>query len=111
MTEAKFSFTTKVDGDLLTARGDTAEEFSYSLGVAKNLVAEVRALQRAARDSDTPTHDQAVASEDLVVLDAVPFAQLPHGDAVPARQAAEGVARLDQVKPVLGDQVFFFEHP
>ena len=49
MTEARFSFTTKVNGDLLTVRGDTGGEFAtnltYLLDNADKLVEGLTALQ------------------------------------------------------------------
>lgn len=50
MTDAKFSFTPKIAGDLLTVRGDTVEEFHNNVAsVAANpaLLTDLAALQGA----------------------------------------------------------------
>lgn len=50
-SESNYSLTTKVDGDLFTVRGDTAEEFQNNLRavVTNDLVSYVLAVQEAAR--------------------------------------------------------------
>lgn len=66
MTEAKLSFTAKIDGDLFTVRGDTIPEFVNSLGLATQAIEHARTLQAHARGQQgnisTPSHDQAVAT-------------------------------------------------
>lgn len=47
-TESNFSFTTKVNGDLLTVRGNTLEEFRANLDAAPNIITLVQRLSDAA---------------------------------------------------------------
>lgn len=60
-TEARLSFTTKVKGtDLLTARGDTEEEFNASYEAMMRIKARI--------EGGTPTVEQAVTT----VVEAIP---------------------------------------
>lgn len=58
--ESNFSFTTKIDGDLFTVRGDTPEQFVTNVKAATlDLIDYVAALQEAARGTNqTPTAPQ-----------------------------------------------------
>lgn len=49
MSEAKFSFTTKLGGDLLTVRGDSIEEFDKNVAELPYSIAGIAALQEAVR--------------------------------------------------------------
>lgn len=49
MSEARFSFTTKLGGDLLTVRGDSIEEFDKNVAELSYSIAEIAALQEAVR--------------------------------------------------------------
>lgn len=51
MNEAKFSLTIKVDGDLFTVRGDTAQEFAENANAAAGVITAVKALQQASNGS------------------------------------------------------------
>jgi hypothetical protein len=47
-SEANYSLTIKVNGDLFTVRGDNADAFQQNLVFARDVIADVEALQAAA---------------------------------------------------------------
>lgn len=74
MSEANFSFTTKVNGDLFCVRGNTSEEFAANLtaAVTGELIDYCLAFQEAAQATAKPqANSVAVAQE---VLGARPAA-------------------------------------
>lgn len=91
-TESNFSFTTKVNGDLFTVRGDTVEEFKANLRDAVTLEAldYAKALQEHAHGQQQPTTAQAVAN----VQAAFPGAQV-----VEERPAPQPVQQFPSVAP------------
>ena len=81
MTEARFSFTTKINGDLLTVRGDSIEEFDNNIGELATSLQGVTDLQEAVR---------AVGVVAAAVSDQPAQAALAtHYDAAPAAPAGE----------------------
>lgn len=87
MSEANFSFTTKVNGDLFCVRGNTPEEFAANLTavVTNELIDYALAFQEAAQATNAPKPSAtAVAKE---VLGARPAAVATPRPA-PAPQAA-----------------------
>ena len=74
-SEARYSITIKINGDLFTVRGDTPEEFATNVESATALILSVRTLQRnATHESETALAKNASAVE-------VPFPE-------PVQQAA-----------------------
>lgn len=64
MSEAKYSITIKINGDLFTVRGDTPEEFAKNVEDATALILAVRTLQRnAQQESETVLARNATATE------------------------------------------------
>lgn len=61
--ETPFSFTTKINGDLFTVRGNTATEFVANAEAALGVIESVKALQQ----STTITMDKAVANVQAVM--------------------------------------------
>jgi hypothetical protein len=98
MTEAKFSFTTKINGDLLTVRGDTAQEFNNNLDaflLSPDTMSRVWQVQVEAHSysndgapTPAPSVDQAAAAVSSA-LDAAPVAAPAPAATVAAPQAVE----------------------
>lgn len=67
MTEANFSFTTKINGDLLTIRGMTYDEFTTHVATAvlnlQQLVTDLSMLQGAANAAPLVAPPQPVAPQ------------------------------------------------
>lgn len=51
MTEANFSFTTKINGDLFTVRGNTIQEFMQNVESARTAVASVTSLAQSTQST------------------------------------------------------------
>lgn len=85
MTEARFSFTTKVNNDLFTVRGDTIDEFVSNLEESVAAVTAVNELQEATR---------GVAA----VVAAVPEAQVVSTNVTPTLSSAPSVAPTGAVE-------------
>lgn len=69
-TEANYSFTTKLNGDLLTVRGDSADEFFNNIEyLDSDILAAIGRLQEAARAVSVVT---AAVSQPAVVNDPTP---------------------------------------
>lgn len=58
-TESHFSFTTKVNGDLLTVRGESVEEFTFNAEALADSLEAIAALQAAAQGIGRPQPAQA----------------------------------------------------
>ena len=65
--ESNFSFTTKVNGDLLTVRGDSIEEFTFNAGELASSLQAITELQEAARAVMGVTQAEAVANVQAAV--------------------------------------------
>lgn len=78
MTESNFSFTTKVNGDLFTVRGNTAEEFDANLtaaiisGLHDKAAALIEAINGTARERVTPTIQQEQPVAPITAAPAAP---------------------------------------
>ena len=59
MTEANYSFTTKLNGDLFTVRGNTIDEFVNHLVDAHAALGAVRSLQGMPAMNTPATHEEA----------------------------------------------------
>jgi hypothetical protein len=79
MSEARFSFTTKVNSDLLTVRGDTGGEFAtnitYLLDNAEHLVEAITRLQALGAAAALIAADRAPAP--VEVFPSEPVAAVP----------------------------------
>jgi hypothetical protein len=82
-TEAAFSFTTKVNNDLFTVRGNTADEFNTNLtnAIIGQLYEKARALQDAI--SGTPTAPVTAPVAPPTVQQPGPVAPIPAPAAAP----------------------------
>jgi hypothetical protein len=58
MNEARYSVTIKINGDLFTVRGDTAEEFAENVSKAHSVIDAVKGLQA---NSGTPVAQPTAA--------------------------------------------------
>lgn len=81
MSEARFSFNTRIGGDQLTVRGDSIDEFTVNMEEATTAVAAITGLQEALR---------AVA----VVTTAVPQATVVETQAAPAAAPSGGIETM-----------------
>lgn len=87
MSEANFSFTTKLNGDLFCVRGNTAEEFAQNLTsvVTNDLFDYCLAFQEAASAANkTAPQTEQVARDVLGARPAAPVAPRPAPQAAPA---------------------------
>jgi len=57
MSESNFSFTTKINGDLFTIRGNTAEELTQNFAdaVSENVIDYITSFQKLAQEPTTQT--------------------------------------------------------
>jgi len=115
MNEAKYSLTIKINGDLFTVRGDTAEEFSQNVTNAHAIVDAVKALQAFSGGvavapkvaQTTPTYTAPVVSGEQAIVNTFGEMDLynvqvsnPHSCPHGARQYKQGVNKAG--KPYKG---------
>lgn len=85
-SESTYSFTTKVNGDLLTVRGDTLEEWHSNLALlvanAQAVVADIGQLQAAGNAAPLVVAAAPVAVQQPA---APPFVQQPQAPAFPTQ--------------------------
>lgn len=105
MTEARLSYTTKVmNQDLLTARGDTEEEFAASYAAAMRLKQRIEGGEAATAE---PTHQEAVATVQASMGGQVieqqpasapkpPPAPMPAAAPAPAEATSQGALEKDK---------------
>lgn len=78
-TEARYSITIKIAGDLFTVRGDTQEEFATNVAAATGLIGAIRVLQKdATAEFEVALAKKAVAYE--VPMEQPKPAQPMNGD-------------------------------
>jgi hypothetical protein len=100
-TEAPFSFTTKVSGDLLTVRGETVDQFADRLA---ELSADPRIIDALSELQSLGTHTAAVAAVNV----AMPGSTVVETTAVAAPAPAGGAPEM--VTDKYG-AVFTYGHP
>lgn len=101
MNEATFSVTVKVEGDLFTVRGNSAEEFKANLRKVTelDLINEVNLVQEAAKGAPQ-TFQQAVANVQQSFPGAVEVQQVPQQRyAQPAQQTYADPYAAPQAAP------------
>lgn len=94
MSEANFSFTTKVGGDLFTIRGNTLDEFTLNLGgvleSVQGLIGDLKLLQAAGNAAPLVATPQPVQPAPVPVPQPVAAQPEFPSNAQPAQPQAAG---------------------